>query len=231
MINYLTKITTLLLFCVNANMLQAQVAIEWQKCLGGSGTDQVNSFQKASDEGYIVAGFSNSVDGNITVNIGGGDYWIVKLDKDGNIHWQKNFGGTNVDYAKSIRQTFDDGYIIAGDSHSNDGNVSGNHGLSDYWVLKIDSIGLIQWQKSLGGTDYDNVKDITQTSDGGYVIAGYTASDNGDVSGNHGGKDFWIVKLDNSGNIQWQKCLGGSSGDYALSVQQTSDGGYVIAGY
>jgi len=213
--------------------------IIWQKSLGGSGGETAYSIQQTNDGGYIVAGTSTSTDGDVTGNHGNGDYWIVKLDSSGNIIWQKSLGGSGNDYAQSIQQTSDGGYIVAGTSTSNDGDVTGHHGaagvpgvngVSDYWIVKLDSSGNIIWQKSLGGSDDDIVTSIQQTTDGGYIVAGYSWSTDGDVTGNHGNGDYWIVKLDSSGNIIWQKSLGGSGNDYASSIQQTTDGGYIVAG-
>ena len=206
--------------------------IQWQKCLGGSGNETAQSIQQTNDEGYIIAGFTNSKDGNVS-GFHKGEYydsWIVKLDKAGNIQWQKCLGGGSQEIAWSIQQTNNGGYIIAGETYSNDGDVTGNHGEHDIWIVKLDEAGNIQWQKCLGGSGSDYSKSIQQTNDGGYIVAGYTKSNDGDVTGNHGGSDIWIVKLDEAGNIQWQKCLGGSSYDQAYSIQQTNDGGYIIAG-
>ncbi|MDD4248563.1 MAG: PKD domain-containing protein, partial [Methanosarcina sp.] len=204
--------------------------IVWQKSLGGSGGELAESIQQTSDGGYIVAGYSRSTDGDVTGNHGGYDYWVVKLDTTGNIVWQKSLGGSDHDYAYSIQQTSDGGYIVAGDSRSNDGDVTGNHGGYDSWVVKLDTTGNIVWQKCLGGSISDNAYSIQQTSDGGYIVAGYSGSTDGDVTGNHGEFDYWVVKLDTTGNIVWQKSLGGSDDEYAESIQQTSDGGYIVAG-
>ncbi|WPO91524.1 T9SS type A sorting domain-containing protein [Chryseobacterium sp. HR92] len=210
--------------------LDASGTLQWQKSLGGSFYDSANSIQQTADGGYIVAGESSSADGDVTGNHGNPDYWIVKLDISGNIQWQKSLGGTNEDRANSVRQTADGGYIIAGESDSTDGNVTGNHGNSDYWIVKLDASGSLQWQKSLGGTSYERCNSIRQTSDGGYIIAGASASTDGDITGNHGNEDFWIVKLDSSGILQWQQTLVGNLADSAESIQQTSDGGYIVAG-
>jgi PKD repeat protein len=211
--------------------LTATGTLDWQKCFGGLGTDDAQSIQQTSDGGYIIAGHSYSNDGNVTGNHGSSDYWVVKLDSAGTILWQKCFGGTNYESAYSVQQTDDGGYIVAGDTYSNNGNVTGNHGNYDYWVVKLDSDGNILWKKCLGGTSTDYARSIQQTEDGGFIIAGSTASNDGNVDGNHGNYDYWIVKLDNTGTIIWQKCLGGLSTDNAQSIQQTVDGGYIIAGY
>ena len=211
--------------------LDASGNIQWQKTLGGSNDDRANSIVQTTDGGYVVAGYSNSNDDDVSGNHGNNDYWIVKLDASGNIQWQKSLGGSDFDYAYSIVQTTDGGYIVVGYSESNDGDVNGNHGNSDYWVVKLDTLGNIQWQKSLGGSGFDYAYSIVQTTNGGYIVAGSSNSNDGDISGNHGGPDYWIVKLDASGNIQWQKSLGGSGFDYAYSIVQTTDGGYIVVGH
>lgn len=206
--------------------------IQWQKSLGGTGSDLANSIVQTADGGYIVAGFSDSNNGDVSGNHGSSsDCWIVKLNDLGVIQWQKSIGGSNYDDAYSIVQTTDGGYIVAGVSSSNDGDVSGNHGTFDYWVVKLNSLGVIQWQKSLGGSSDDYAYSIVQTTDGGYVLAGVSISNNGDVSGNQGAFDYWVVKLNSFGVIQWQKSLGGTGSDFAYSIIQTTDGGYVVAGY
>ena len=205
--------------------------IAWQKSFGGSGSDYAQSIQQTTDGGYIVAGWSTSIGGDVTGNNGGVDYWIVKLDANGNITWQKSLGGTGGDHAYSIQQTTDGGYIVAGNSTSNDGDVTGFIGSWDYWIVKLDANGNITWQKSLGGSNGDEAYSIQQTTDGGYIVAGWSLSNDGNVTGNNGSSDYWIVKLDATGNITWQKSLGGSGVDFAYSIQQTTDGGYIVAGY
>lgn len=211
--------------------LQAQPAIQWQKCLGGTDNDFATSVQQTTDGGYIAAGYTMSNNGNVMGNHGDDDFWVVKLDSSGNLLWQKCLGGTAAEQANAVQQTSDGGYIVAGYTMSNNGDVAGNHGNEDCWVVKLNGIGTIQWQKCLGGTERDYANAIQQTSDGGYIMAGYTYSNNGDVSGNHGNDDYWVVKLDGSGNLQWQKCFGGTESEYANSVQQTMSGGYIVAGY
>jgi len=204
--------------------LSSTGSLQWQKCLGGSRDDSAHSIQQTSDGGYIVAGFTDSNDGDVSGNHGGWDVWVVKLNSTGSLQWQKCLGGSDWDYAHSIQQTSDGGYIVAGWTWSNDGDVSGNHGGLDVWVVKLSSTGTLQWQKCLGGSGWDGASHAQQTSDGGYIVS---MSNDGDVSG----YDFWVVKLSSTGSLQWQKCLGGSGWDYARSIQQTSDGGYIVAGH
>lgn len=206
-------------------------SIQWQKSLGGSYLETASSLSQTFDGGYIVAGNSSSNDGDVSSNYGSSDYWVVKLDTIGNIQWTKSMGGTYNDFLRSIEQTSDSGYIVAGNSYSNNNDVVGNHGWTDAWVVKLNSTGSIQWQKCLGGSNDDRAYSVKQTSDGGFIVAGTTVSNDGDVIGNHGGGDVWVIKLGSSGTIEWQKCLGGSNRDIAQSVQQTIDGGYVVAGF
>ncbi len=215
--------------------LDALGSIQWQKTLGGSESEQPKSIQQTADGGYIVASSSRSNDGDVSGIQGDQDFWIVKLDAIGSIQWQRTLGGSDSDFALSIQQTADGGYIVAGHTWSYDGDVSGNHG-EDFWIVKLDASGSIQWQKTLGGSESEQPKSIQLTTDGGYIVAGGTHSNDGDVSGNHGGgppltPDYWIVKLDGSGTIQWKKTLGGSGDEYAKSIQPTTDGGYIVAGY
>jgi Secretion system C-terminal sorting domain len=221
----------LLLAFLSASSFAQAPAIEWQKSFGGSATDYAKVIRQTFDGGYIVAGLSNSFDGDVTGNHGSYDFWIVKVSASGILQWQKSLGGLNYEVANSIQQTFDSGYIIAGSSNSNDGDVTGNHGSYDYWVVKLSVTGSIQWQKSFGGTGNDVANSVQQTADSGYIVAGYTNSNDGDVTGYHGNQDCWIVKLSNTGSLQWQRSLGGTSPDAAYSIQQTSDGGFIVAGF
>ncbi|MEI6899958.1 MAG: hypothetical protein WCL00_08770, partial [Bacteroidota bacterium] len=214
-------------------MLNAQtgVTIQWQKSYGGVGAEEAHSIQQTNDGGYIMAGYSyGSPDSNATGNHGLMDAWVVKTDPLGVVQWQKCYGGSENDIVNCIIQTNDGGYIFACETYSWDGDVVGNHGEQDIWVVKINSSGAIQWKMCYGGSGYEYVQRIRQTPDGGYIFAGSASSNNGDVTGNHGNEDFWIVKIDISGYIQWQKCYGGYDWDRALGIILTSEGGYAIAG-
>lgn len=205
--------------------------IQWQKCMGGSFFETGAYIHPTPDGGYIFAGTSASVDCNITGNRGGTDYWVVKMNSVGEVTWQKHYGGSKNEYAWSIALAPDGGYFVSGETESTDGDITLNHGNRDYWVIKIDGSGNLLWQKSLGGSLDDEAYSVQATADGGCITAGYTESNDGDVTGNHGKRDYWVVKLNNTGVIQWQKTLGGSEFDVAWSVQLTDDGGYIVAGY
>ena len=210
-------------------------AILWQKCIGGTNNEYVEDIKATADGGYILVGYATSTNsGDVGLNHGANDAWVVKLDGTGNITWSKLLGGTINDYGYAIEITSDGGYIIAGTTYSNNGDVSGNHstgGASDAWVVKLTSTGTISWQKCFGGTSGEWAWSIRQTSDGNYIFTGGASSNNnGDVSGLHGANDIWVVKINTTGTILWQKCLGGTLSEDATCIQQTSDGGYILCG-
>jgi hypothetical protein len=229
-VNMKRNILATLFFTFSFFLATCQPTIQWQKSLGGTDAEYAYSLQQTNDGGFIVAGRSSSNNADVSGNHGGDDFWVVKLNNTGAIEWQKSLGGSNYDAARSIQQTNDGGYIVVGDSYSNDGDVSGNHGNVDLWVVKLTNYGIIEWQESLGGSGYDNASSIQQTNDGGFVVAGTSFSNDGDVSGNHGLDDSWVVKLSSIGAIEWQKSLGGTDGEATFSIQQTIDGGYILAG-
>lgn len=202
--------------------------IQWEKTFGIDQFDFARSISKTSDGGYILNGITSTYNGAISVS---SDFWIIKLDSSGNIQWEKILGGSSYESGFFIKQTMDGGYIGAGNSTSTDGDITGNNGSGDYWVVKLDNSGNLQWQKNLGGSNFDSANSIQQTTDGDYIVSGFTSSNDGDVIGNHGGNDFWILKLNAFGNVQWKKSLGGSENDYAQSFWQTADRGGIIIGF
>jgi hypothetical protein len=212
------------------NLVLAQPTIQWEKSLGGSNNETANSIEQTTDGGYIVAGGTSSNDGDVTLNQGGQDCWVVKLDANGNMEWEKTYGGTGNEFISSILETSDGGYIFAASTLSNDGDVSNSYINWDYWIVKIDSIGNIVWEKSYGGSSVDITGDIKLTVDGGFIVVGYTESNDGNVSINKGNSDYWIIKIDSVGNLLWEKSYGGSNGEVAYAVIQTNDLGYMVVG-
>ncbi|MBK9402340.1 MAG: hypothetical protein IPN36_16300, partial [Bacteroidetes bacterium] len=210
--------------------------IQWQNTIGGILNDNLTSVMQTADGGFILGGYSESyIFGDKTENcLGDFDYWIVKTDSLGNIQWQNTIGGILEDELFALQQTADGGYILGGKSRS---DISGDktensQGGYDYWIVKTDSIGNIQWQNTIGGSINDELNSIHQTADGGFILGGFSGSGiSGDKTENClGGYDYWIVKTDSQGNIQWQNTLGGSVNDFMYSVRQTADGGYVLGG-
>ena len=205
----------------------------WAKTFGGSGSDSYGLITVAADGGYLLTGITNSTDGDATGNHGGFDILVLKLDAAGNKVWTKTFGGTGNEMAYSILSTPDGGCAIAGNTGSNDGDVSGNHSTStlDMWVLKLDNTGKKTWQTTLGGTKDDEAYAIAASPDGGFMVTGYASSTDGDVTGNHGDRDAWVVKLSDNGRKLWQKTLGSSGADEGNFIFATADGGFMVCGY
>lgn len=206
-------------------------ALEWNKNFGGSSIDGAHDIIQSNDGNYVVAGYTYSNNFDVSGNHGNADFWLIKIDAAGNLLWQKCFGGSGDDKAYSIQQTSDGGYIVAGTTSSSDGNISANKGYMDGWVIKLDKAGNLQWEKCFGGTSEDAFKSVSQNADGSFILTGYTYSNDKDVTGNHGWADVWVVKIDISGNILWQKCVGGTNQEYGSSLEKTIDGAYIISGY
>ena len=209
----------------------------WKKVVGGSQQDGLNYVISTNDGGYIATGFSSSDDGDVSGHHGStnnNDCWIIKFDNLGNIQWQKSLGGTAGEEGNSIEQTNDGGYIINATASSNNGDVTSNHGILDFWAIKIDSIGNIQWQKTYGGSRFDHSRSMSKTNDGGYIIAGRSYSNNGDVTQHIDSTNVqngWVVKLSSSGSIDWEKSFLESDYTWLESIKQTSDNGYIIVGH
>ena len=231
-----TPVTIFALLLVLFTTYSQDPAIMWQNTIGGSKGDSFKAFEATADGGTILAGLSfSNISGDKTENSNGrADLWIVKTDNTGNIEWQNTIGGSESDYAHSIKQTSDGGYIVGGTS---DSNISGDKtenskGLMDYWILKLNSLGDILWQKTYGGAQNDIYPKIVETTEGGYFVGGYSRSGVGGdkTEPSNGSSDFWVLKLDNSGTIVWQKTIGGSRSDDLNAVLQTPDGGYMLGG-
>lgn len=216
---------------------QTAPAKQWDKTFGGNSEDVLTSLKQTADGGYILGGISQSgISGDkTTLNKGGADFWVIKLDASGTKLWDKTFGGSNDDYLNAMQQTADGGYILGGESLS---EISGDkteasRGNVDYWVIKLDASGNKVWDKSFGGVQGESLTSMQQTADGGYMLGGFS---NSGISGDKtdagkGDSDFWLVKIDANGTKVWDKAFGGSGADYLFSLQQTADGGYVAGGH
>ncbi len=218
---------------------------EWDHTYGGDKSDLLAQLQQTNDGGFILGGSSESdISGEKSEpNWGndddfgmGYDYWIVKIDAEGNKEWDKTFGGLLGDYLSDVIQTENGGYLLGGSSGSSIGGDKSEEfrggEFGDFWVIKTDSNGNKEWDRTYGGTDSDELSSIQQTSDGGYVLGGVSESDaSGEKSeDSKGSTDFWIVKTDAEGNIEWDKTIGGSSGEGLSTIIEVNPGDYVIAG-
>jgi hypothetical protein len=241
------KIITTLLLISSYAFSQAPAAV-WYKGYGGSEREQPTSGYKTSDGGYIFAGESGSSDGEITQgNMGSSDFWIVKTNGNGDIIWQKSYGGTGQDCRPVIKEAVGGGYWLLGATTSNNNDINGNHGGYDLWLAKLDSNGMLQWSKCIGGSGDDgwdngdgissmsdfgglvsnsNFIDFKLTSDGGLTVLTYTTSTDGDASNVQPQNNVWLFKLNSNGIIQWTKSYGEV---LPMALLQTIDGGYIFA--
>lgn len=187
-------------------------ATQWSQTYGGTDFESVDCVIKTSDGGYALAGSTRSF------GAGGWDVWLVKTDAIGNVQWTQTYGGTDSDSASCVIQTNDGGFALSGSTRSF------GAGLSDAWLVKTDALGTLQWNQTYGGIDRDGVSCVIQTNDGGYALSGFTESYGA------GNNDFWLIKTDTFGSLQWNQTYGDICDESAICVVETSGGGYVLAG-
>ena len=231
------KYTLLTVFSLCLTMGLAQdTDIVWDKTLGGSGIERCRAITATADGGAIVLGFSNSDASGVKSedNIGLDDYWVVKLDSDSNLEWENTIGGSGSDIAETVIQTTDGGYIVGGYSSS---TVSGDKTAdpypgTEYWLVKLNSAGVVQWDANIGGTSIDYAHNLLATPDNGCLVGGRSESDmSADKSEDSiGDEDYWVVKLDSNGDIEWENTIGGPNSDYLWDMENTTDNGYILAG-
>lgn len=204
--------------------------MEWSQYFGGNFTDTPYDVVQTEDNSFIIVGSSDSDDTDISSNIGTYDFWVVKISASGNLVWEKSFGGTQIDEARGIVSTNDGNYIIAGDTRSNDNDISNNKGAADLWLIKMTPEGNLLWKKTIGGSNFDVARSIVKSQNNGFILAGSSRSSDIDVSENNGQNDAWILKVDDNGNLLWETTIGGSNIDFAYSVAELNDGSIVGVG-
>jgi hypothetical protein len=205
----------ILMVCINPASAAPGDTI-WTRTFGGASSDRAYSIQQTNDGGYIIAGYTASF------GAGGYDFYLVKIDSEGNTLWTRTYGGSEWDIARCVRQTDDGGFIVAGET------ASFGAGHNDCYLVKTDSVGDTLWTRTYGLAPYnEDAYSVQQTDDGGYILAGTFQYD----YVGRGLTDFYLIKTDSSGNTEWEENYGGASYDRAYSVQQTSDGGYITAGF
>ncbi len=216
-----------------AMKLDSRGEIQWKKTFGGSRDELGNSITTTPDGGFVLTGYTYSNDGDFDgMKKGNRDIFVIKLDSRGNVQWKKTFGGIDLDCGYSITTTPDVGYVLTGWTKSDDDDFKDmNKGEWDIFVIKLDSVGDIQWRKTLGGNERDYGYSITTIPDGSYVLTGGTNSFDGDFDGmNKGRLDIFIIRLDSHGDVQWKTVFGGKREDIGCSITTTPDGGYVLTG-
>lgn len=205
--------------------------ILWDTIMGTGDWDFLEHLVPAGNGQYWCIGMVGGSTGGST-GWGNRDGWIFKFDTTGTIVWENHYGGSDYDRLHGATATPDGGLVAVGYSRSSDNHLSSNNGYDDVWVLRIDSLGDTLWSVNYGGTQQDYGQSVVCTNDGGFLVSGSTSSNNFDVSGNHGGEDYWVLKLDSLGSLQWQKTYGGSQGDAMVreSIEITPQGTFMIGG-
>jgi len=202
---------------------------EWRRYFGGTNNDRAYASVQADDGGILMIGASESNDFDISDPNGSYDFWAVRIDASGNLVWERSFGGSEIDIAFDVTKTPDGNYVIAGDTRSNDGDVTEFNGNADVWVIKINDQGTLLWEKTLGGTNFDSARAVIATTNG-IAITGSSRSNDIDVTANGGQNDIWIALLDTNGNLQGQRAIGGDGIDFGLGITANNQGAIVIAG-
>ncbi|MEN9336827.1 MAG: hypothetical protein RLZZ500_1814 [Bacteroidota bacterium] len=231
-----------------SSTLQAQ-KILWDKSLGGKQSDYLMDALPTPDYGFLLAGSSLSIKSGSKLQSTHGDldFWLWKMDEKGDQEWQKNFGGSGSDLLHSITATPDGGYLIAGTSNSplSFDKKANSQGGDDVWVIRLNPRGEELWQLTLGGVDQEKIAQVIPTKDGGFLLAGSSASANREdrapldpkkparskTGASYGDLDYWVVKLDSDGKVAWQQTYGGNFTDELRSVAATPDGGFILGGY
>ena len=223
----------------NANIVKG-------KSIGGDGNDKITLIKQTTDGGYIVGGAFNSSsielgNGVALNNNGNDDGMLIKYDTKGEVEWAKTIGGVDSDVITSIVQTTDGDYIVVGYFSSDsidlgNGVTLTNNGLLDGMLIKYDTKGEVEWAKAIGGDDDDGITSISETADGGCIVGGYFYSSNLDLENgitlnNNGNDDGMLIKYDTKGEVEWAKTIGGVDSDVITSIEQTTDGGYIVGGY
>ena len=204
--------------------------IVWSRFYGGTFTDSPTGIKETLNDGLISVGGSDSNDVDISNNKGSYDFWIVKSNLNGDIVWEKSFGGSEIDEARDIISDGNGNHIVVGDTRSNDQDVAFNNGAADLWVIKVSNSGELLWNTSIGGSNFDVARSISTTFNNEFIIAGSSRSSNGDVSKNQGQNDAWVLRLDNSGQLLWETTIGGSEIDFSYDAVQINNGTIVAVG-
>ncbi len=220
----------ILKYDVNNNLI-------WQQTFGGSKDDRGADLINTSDGGFALLGFSNSSDNNLASNAGSQDFWVLKLSPEGEINWQKTFGFSGRDYGTALLETKDGGFLITGVldvSASNGQGIAKNkmvtHAGGDFWALKIDAAGILEWSNYYGGSFTDTPLGVVATADNGFIVAGSSDSNDVDITNNKGSYDFWVIKISSDGTLVWDKSFGGSEIDEARAICSTHDGNFMVVG-
>ena len=209
-------------------------ALQWERSFGGTGYESGRDVVQTLDGGYLILGETNSTDGGVVAGYGGTkDIWLLKLASNGNLVWQKRYGGSGLDIGNHIEITTDGGFLIAATSSSNDGDIKGNHSTGTYTdgvLMKTDANGVLLWSKCYGGSKNEELFDF-EIINGITFLAGFTNSTDGDIPPSQKNYDMWLLAIDANGNKVFSKIYGGSQNDVAYTMTKGTDGSLTLAGY
>jgi len=210
--------------------IDAQGNVQWRKYFGGTNNDRAHAVVQSDDGGFVLAGFSESDDFDISDTRGSYDFWVVKIASTGDLVWERSLGGSGIEISYDIAKTTDNGYVITGNTFSNDFDVSKNNGESDVWLIKLDDYGNLIWEKTFGGTEYDAAQGVYTSLDGGFLIAGNSKSSDLDAISNMGENDLWLIKTNSNGELIWQQTFGGADLDHGFDVIENTDKSVLFVG-
>ena len=205
-------------------------SVQWRGYFGGTNNDRAHGVVQTNDGGFVMAGFTESDDFDISNTNGSYDFWVVKVDSFGNLIWEQSFGGEGIEVSYDIAKTRDNGFVVVGNTFSTNGDILLNHGESDMWMIKLDEEGNLIWEQTYGGSQFDLAQAVVQSKDGGFLITGNSKSDDKDSSLNNGENDIWLVKTNAFGDLVWEKSFGGSGLDFGFDLLENTDGSILIVG-
>lgn len=204
--------------------------LQWRRYFGGTNNDRAHAVVQANDGGFVMTGFSESDDFDISNTRGSYDFWVIKINAIGELLWERSLGGSGIEIAQDIAKTADNGYVLTGNTFSTDNEISRNHGESDFWLVKINDNGELVWEITYGGSKFDAAESVSLSSDGGFIISGNSKSNDKDVTENAGENDLWILKTDADGNVVWQSSYGGLDLDFGFDAIETSEKDIIVVG-
>jgi hypothetical protein len=211
--------------------------LEWQKTFGGSDDDRAATIVQTLDGGFAVLGFAKSSDIAVSANAGSKDFWLLKLTSNGNLLWEKSFGFSGADYGTDLIETKEGGFLMTGvldvsasDGQGNAKSTATKHSGGDYWAIKTDHTGTLEWSRFFGGSFTEVPLGILETDAHNFVIVGSSDSNDFNISNSKGSYDFWIIKISTEGTLLWEKSFGGSEIDEAKAITRTNDGNFIIVG-
>ena len=207
----------------------------WSRLYGGTGGDRAHTAMLDTDGGLLVLGYTGSEDGDVSINYGFADIWMIKIDSEGELEWDFSSGTNLLDFGRTIMKPSSGGYLLSAKS---DLGYMGfltcmpRYAMGDIVLIKLDENRNMQWHQCYGGNGVDDLTEIIEIEEG-YMILANTESDDGDLQGVevHGGKDIWVMRTDFYGNVLWQKCYGGAQNDVGTRMFETSEGNFTIFGY